>query len=93
VVCKENIENGFGKEILVLQIDTQLHRRQGAAINNFNAALPPTDSDLTAQIFKDPYIFNFLVTADPRREAELEKYRNIKSGMIQNLLRDKIRLV
>jgi YhcG PDDEXK nuclease domain len=35
--------------------------------------LPPSDSDLTAQVFKDPYIFDFLGTADPRREAELEQ--------------------
>jgi predicted nuclease of restriction endonuclease-like (RecB) superfamily len=71
--AQRTIENGFGKDMLVFQIETQLHLRQGSAINNFDLALPPVDSDLTAQVFKDPYIFDFLGTADPRREAELEQ--------------------
>lgn len=71
--AQKTVENGFGKDMLVFQIETQLHLRQGSAINNFNLALPPVDSDLTAQVFKDPYIFDFLGTADPRREAELEQ--------------------
>jgi len=71
--AQKTIEHGFGKDMLVFQIETQLHKRQGAAITNFEVALPPADSDLTAQIFKDPYIFDFLGTADPRREAELEQ--------------------
>jgi predicted nuclease of restriction endonuclease-like (RecB) superfamily len=71
--AKKTIENGFGKDMLVFQIETQLHKRQGAAITNFSVALPPAQSDLTAQIFKDPYIFDFLGTTDPRNEAELEQ--------------------
>lgn len=71
--AQKTIENGFGKDMLVFQIETQLHKQQGAAITNFNSALPPADSDLTTQIFKDPYIFDFLGTANTRREAELEQ--------------------
>lgn len=71
--AQKTIENGFGKDMLVYQIESQLHKRQGAALSNFEKALPPIDSDLTAQVFKDPYIFDFLGTADPRREAELEQ--------------------
>lgn len=59
--------------MLVFQIETGLHKREGASINNFDIALPPTDADLTAQMFKDPYVFDFLGTADPRKEAELEQ--------------------
>ncbi|MBL7794040.1 MAG: DUF1016 domain-containing protein [Saprospiraceae bacterium] len=59
--------------MLVFQIETRLHERQGASTHNFDVALPPTDSDMAAQIFKDPYVFDFLGTADPRREAELEQ--------------------
>jgi predicted nuclease of restriction endonuclease-like (RecB) superfamily len=70
--AQKTIEMGFGKDMLVFQIETKLHLREGSSINNFKTALPPPDSDLTAQIFKDPYIFDFLGTADPRREAELE---------------------
>lgn len=28
---------------------------------------------MTAQVLKDPYLVDFLGTADPRREAELEQ--------------------
>ena len=42
-------------------------------MHNFEAVLPPTDSDLAGQVFKDPYLFDFLGTADPRREREVEQ--------------------
>ena len=35
--------------------------------------LPPTESDLATQVFKDPYLFDFLGTADPRRERKVEQ--------------------
>ncbi len=71
--AQKTIENGFSKNVLVYQIETQLYKRQGATINNFGNALPPADSDFATQIFKDPYIFDFLGTANTRREAELEQ--------------------
>jgi predicted nuclease of restriction endonuclease-like (RecB) superfamily len=71
--AQKTLEMGLGKDMLVFQIETNLYHRQGSAINNFAVALPPSDSDLTAQIFKYPYVFDFLGTADPRREAELEQ--------------------
>ena len=58
---------------MVLQIDGRAHERQGKAISNFRDTLPPAESDLAAQVFKDPYLFDFLGTADPRRERELEQ--------------------
>lgn len=69
----KTIENGWSRNILAIQIETRLHERDGKAANNFDTVLPPTDSDMAAQIFKDPYVFDFLGTADPRREAELEQ--------------------
>jgi predicted nuclease of restriction endonuclease-like (RecB) superfamily len=71
--AQKALELGMGKDMLAIQIETRLHERQGKTINNFPVALPPADSDMAAQIFKDPYIFDFLGTADPRREAELEQ--------------------
>lgn len=71
--AKKTVEKGFGKDMLVFQIETKLHLREGASLNNFRSSLPPFDSDMTAQIFKDPYVFDFLGTADPRRENELEQ--------------------
>jgi predicted nuclease of restriction endonuclease-like (RecB) superfamily len=71
--AQKALETGMGKDMLVIQIESRLHERQGKALSNFHAVLPPADSDMTAQVFKDPYLFDFLGTADPRREAELEQ--------------------
>jgi predicted nuclease of restriction endonuclease-like (RecB) superfamily len=71
--AQKTVENGFGKDMLIFQIETKLHERQGMAIQNFGESLPPSDSDFANQIFKDPYVFDFLGTADPRKEAELEQ--------------------
>lgn len=69
----KTIENGWSRNILAIQIENRLHDRQGKAISNFDQVLPPADSDMAAQIFKDPYLFDFLGTADPRKEREVEQ--------------------
>lgn len=66
------LEHGWSRDILAIQIEAQAHRRHGKAQNNFPATLPPPESDMAVQIFKDPYLFDFLGTDAPRREAELE---------------------
>ena len=70
---RQVMKHGWSRNILTLQIDTRAHQRHGKAITNFKATLPPADSDLAAQVFKDPYLFDFLGTADPRREREVEQ--------------------
>jgi predicted nuclease of restriction endonuclease-like (RecB) superfamily len=74
-------QHGWSRNILALQIEGQAKRRSGKAQSNFAATLPPTTSDLATQIFKDPYLFDFLGTAAPRREAELEQ------GLIDHIQR------
>ncbi len=69
----QTLKNGWSQPILCIQIEAQAHRRQAKAINNFSLALPPTDSDMAKQVFKDPYLFDFLGTADTRREKEVEQ--------------------
>jgi len=64
---------GWSHNILKHQIALRLYERQGKLINNFSVTLPPSQSDMARQIFKDPYVFDFLGTAEPRREAELEQ--------------------
>ena len=71
--ARKTLEHGWSRNILTIQIDTRLHEREGKAINNFPVALPPVDSDMVEQVFKDPYVFDFLGTADLRRESELER--------------------
>ncbi len=70
---REALTHGWSRNILEIQIQSQLHLRAGKAQNNFPFTMPPAESDMAAQIFKDPYLFDFLGTADPRREAEVEQ--------------------
>lgn len=71
--AKQTLVHGWSQPILCLQIDGRAHERSGKALTNFKATLPPQDSDMAAQVFKDPYLFDFLGTADPRREREVEQ--------------------
>jgi len=71
--ARQVIEQGWSHSILVLQIQGRARERQGKALTNFATTLPPGDSDLAARVFKDPYLFDFLGTADPRREHEVEQ--------------------
>ena len=52
----KTIENGWSKAILEFQIQNRLMGRTGKTVNNFPAALPPLDSDMANQVFKDPYL-------------------------------------
>ncbi|WP_245618703.1 DUF1016 N-terminal domain-containing protein [Methanogenium cariaci] len=71
--AQKTLEYGWSRDILTIQIENRLHERQGKALNNFDTALPPADSDMASQVFKDPYLFDFLGTADPRKEREVEQ--------------------
>lgn len=53
----ETIENGWSRDVLALQIKSQLYQRQGKSITNFKQTLPEPLSDLAQQTLKDPYIF------------------------------------
>ena len=70
---RESLAHGWSRSIMEIQIQNQLHLRAGKALNNFAITMPPADSDMATQLFKDPYLFDFLGTADPRREAEVEQ--------------------
>jgi len=71
--AQKTIANGWSHNILIMQIENAAYEREGKAITNFPATLPPPDSDMAVQVFKDPYLFDFLGTADPRREKEVEQ--------------------
>jgi len=71
--AQKTIEYGWSKTILELQIESGLITRNGNSVNNFDMTLPPVDSDMARQVFKDPYLFDFLGTDMPRREIEIEK--------------------
>jgi predicted nuclease of restriction endonuclease-like (RecB) superfamily len=67
------IEHGWSRNTLVIQIESDLYRRQGKALTNFRRALPPPQSDLAQQTLKDPYVFDFLTMDSETRERDLEQ--------------------
>jgi predicted nuclease of restriction endonuclease-like (RecB) superfamily len=71
--AEKTLERGFGKDMLVFQIESSLHVREGNSVSNFKSSLPRTDSDLAVQSFKDPYIFDFIGNAQHIKERELEQ--------------------
>lgn len=52
-------EYGWSRNILSLQIKSNLYRRQGESTTNFKQQLPAPQSDLAREMLKDPYIFIF----------------------------------
>jgi predicted nuclease of restriction endonuclease-like (RecB) superfamily len=71
--ARQTVEHGWSQPILILQIEGRAQQRHGKAVSNFKSTLPPVESDMAAHILKDPYLFDFLGTADPRREREVEQ--------------------
>ena len=71
-VC-QTVVNGWSRAVLVHQIESGLHRRQGKALTNFDRVLPGPQSDLANETLKDPYIFDFLNLGDEVRERDLER--------------------
>lgn len=70
---KNAIEHSWSRNIMVSQIESKLHERQGQAITNFKDKLPKLQSDLAHYTLKDPYIFDFLSIGDEAHEREVEK--------------------
>jgi predicted nuclease of restriction endonuclease-like (RecB) superfamily len=81
---QQTIANGWSRNVLVFQIESQLFERQGNAITNFAQALPQPQSDLAQQLLKDPYNFEFLTIGQDAQELELE--RNLVTHMRDFLL-------
>lgn len=69
----ESIENGWSRDVLALQVKTQLFQRQGKSISNFKHTLPDPLSDLVQQTLKDPYVFDFLTMSKPFHEKDIER--------------------
>ena len=67
------IEHGWSRNILVMQIESGLYKRQGKSANNFSRTLPAPQSDLAKQLIKDPYNFDFLTLSQDAHEREIEE--------------------
>jgi len=66
-------ENGWSRNVMLLQVENDLCRNQGKAINNFQTTLPEFHSDLARDIFKDPYKFGFLAIEEKVNERTIEE--------------------
>ncbi len=69
----KTLEHGWSRAVLTVQIESGLYQRQGKAITNFVATLPPPQSELAQQSLKDPYLFDFLTLHDDAIERDLEQ--------------------
>jgi len=65
-------ENNWSRDVLSLQIKSNLYQRQGSAITNFSNTLPEPFSDLAQQTLKDPYVFDFLQLSEGYKEKDIE---------------------
>ncbi|MBC5994018.1 PDDEXK nuclease domain-containing protein [Pontibacter cellulosilyticus] len=64
--------NGWSRNVLVHQIESRLHERQGKLQHNFPSTLPAVQGDLAKELFKDPYKFDFLQLSEEAQERDLE---------------------
>lgn len=71
---RKTIENGWSRNVLIHQIESQLYERQAdkPRIDNFAERLPTPQSDLVRETLKDPYLFDFLDVGEEAHERELE---------------------
>ena len=67
------IQYGWSRNVLVHQVESGLHRRQGKAVANFERTLPAPQSDLARDVIKEPYNFDFLTLGDDAHERDLER--------------------
>lgn len=65
-------ENNWSRDVLSLQIKSNLYQRKGKAITNFSNTLPEPFSDLAIQTLKDPYVFDFLQLSETFKEKDIE---------------------
>lgn len=70
---KETRQNGWSRNILSMQIETNLFKRQGNALTNFQDKLPEGQAKLVQNTLKNPYLFDFLSLGKDAQEREVEK--------------------
>ena len=82
---KKSAQNGWSRNVLVHQIESNLYQRQVLAekVSNFENRLPSTQSELAVQTMKDPYVFDFIAFNEDMLERDIE----------QALVRDVTRLL
>jgi predicted nuclease of restriction endonuclease-like (RecB) superfamily len=78
---QRTIEHGWSRNILEIQIKSDLYHRSGKALTNFQNTLPTPDSDIAQDTLNDPYVFDFITTTSDTKE------RGLQSGLIAHIER------
>lgn len=68
----KTIEEGWSRSRLESQLESKLYKSQGAAITNFDQALPTPQNQLAKELLKDKYNLDFLSAEAIREEKDLE---------------------
>ena len=79
--ASQAVAQGWSRTTLELNIKNRLQQRQGAAVTNFVARLPASESALATETLKDPYLFDFLGLGEEAHE------RDIEAGLIRHITR------
>ena len=69
----KTLEQGWSRDVLALQLKSNLYARAGKAVSNFSRTLPLPQSDLAQQTLKDPYTFDFMAMTVPYNERDVER--------------------
>jgi len=80
---RQNIAQGWSRNVLVHQIESGLYQRQGRAVAKFERTAPAPRSELARQILKDPYNFDFLTIVNEAQERDLDPELWNSSGALE----------
>ncbi|GAB6168832.1 PDDEXK nuclease domain-containing protein [Clostridium carnis] len=71
----KTVENGWSRNTLVHQIESNLFERQNNEIktSNFMEKLDAPNNTLAVEVLKDPYIFDFISMTEDMNERDIEK--------------------
>lgn len=72
---KQSVENGWSSNVLKMQIENNLFKRQieTQKVSNFTKTLPAPQSGLANYLLKDPYIFDVAGTKELADEKDIER--------------------
>lgn len=83
--AQKTLEHGWSRDVLSYHIKTNLYKRQGKALTNFETTLPQHQSALAKETLKNPYIFDFLSISEEMQERDVEQslIRHIRKFMLE----------
>ena len=70
---EQTLKQGWSRDVLALQLKSNLFAHAGKAVTNFSRTLPLPQSDLAQQTLKDPYTFDFMAMTAPFNERDVER--------------------